>query len=108
MGRSVCPRVREALESARAPHRFVLAGRRDVHLHSREMALPVSSCRQAGQERRFSAASGSWHSGGAGVLPKGADDESYALAAQGDPGWPYSESPGTTAITTGESEVEIR
>ena len=37
-----------------------------------------------------------------------AGDESYAMAAQGDPGWPYSESPGTTTITTGESKVEIR
>jgi hypothetical protein len=44
MGRSVCSRVREAMESTCAPHRLVLAGRRDVRFHSRQMALPVSSC----------------------------------------------------------------
>src|SRR5665213_403844 len=35
-------------------------------------------------------------------------DESHAMAAQGDSGWPYSESPRAPATTTGESEVEIR
>ena len=44
MGRSVCSRVREAMESTCTPHRLVLAGRRDIRLHSRQMALPVSSC----------------------------------------------------------------
>ena len=39
---------------------------------------------------------------------RGIGDQSYAMAAQGDPGWPHSESPCTTAITTGESKMEIR
>jgi hypothetical protein len=80
----------------------------ETYVCPRQMALPISCGRQAWQERRFSVASGSRYSRGTGVLPKSVGDESHAMAAQGDSGWPYTESPGATAIATRESEVEIR
>jgi len=107
MGSSLCSRVREALESVCTPHWPVLESRRDVHLHSRQVALPLSCRRQAGQDRRFSAAAGSRDCSGTGVLPKGAGDEPCAMAAQSDAGQPYSESPGVAAPAAGEFEVEV-
>jgi transposase-like protein len=44
LGNSVRTRVREAVASFRAPYRLVLEGRRDLRLHSWQMALSLSRC----------------------------------------------------------------
>jgi hypothetical protein len=48
------PEYQKALEPIISARRYFLAHRRDVHFHSRQMALPLSSRRQAGKDGRLS------------------------------------------------------
>src|SRR5688572_11272152 len=61
MGRGLCARVRETVESLGTLGELVLAPGRDVHLRSRQMALSVSSRRQVRQDSGLSASAGSQH-----------------------------------------------